>query len=1019
MTTPAKAQPQQDEEEEAVLVCVRVRPQGGADGELGWTVDDATITQAAGKHEGERYTFDSVCGTHVHTEQVYERSCREVVGGLLVGRSGTIVAYGQTASGKTHTTQGIMRLACEQVFDENDGVRVWASYLEVYDEKLTDLLDGRSSVQVKDKPVVRVTGAHEVRVASPNALDAIVSRGERNRKRGATRLNAKSSRSHAALRLRVETDVRGVRFEATLCVVDLAGSERPQKTRKRDSQNGQRAWVSAPETRFNEGVGINKSLSALSHVLRQMGDRLKPSFRNSTLTRLLQPTLQGRAKLALICCVAPGTIQLEETRRTLQFGRRAARATIRLAPNTVVSRKADPEAALRAERLERENLQLARAVAAQAATLEEKALRIKTLERLALTMGDAGAVAQLKRRRRRTMGNITSEERERPPRASLDAVGALYRRAEAAEAAFEARCGEASRAAAAEKRCAEAEAALEASVRFGDRCATAEAGRRDALQRVERAEAETKAHAKRAEAAEAALAASRGAARDAAQAAAALADDAAGFTERVTTIVDSARDACADGLVEGALNAARLSLAREGYDVADAVALAVEEADARSAAALEAAKQDALLRRQSSVAHKTEAKGLRQTVRDLKGTISTQKAYIRGNDDVDDLTLQLKKVQRDLAGAERKARRVEELELRVADLQNELAAQSRSPVITLDATRASLCPPPLPPRLPPRPAPAPQVSDFDAELLGACRRHAVTGRWRVVARRLKLWRVIQTAHALREHCDAPTPLASPAAAAPAPLLSAWASPAPTEEPPRALASPAPTEEPSPAPTEQEPSPTPTEPSQGLSLSAWAASPQLPRTPPADAAGAVNMLDAWAARTSPAVAPIVETMALGAWASPPPPPSSTTSSTAQMALGAWASPPPPAASPPQRRLESPGSTSERRSPLAAFMAKMPNPTSPTLLPRKSPAKSASKLAAFVAAVPNPASPRMSPAAPLSSRLQSSAGANRSKARRRSPARKTSKSAGRPGRAPTTAGRQNSPPPRRSPRFQPSL
>ena len=329
MTTPATAQPQQDEEEEAVLVCVRVRPQGGADGELGWTVDDETITQAAGKHEGERYTFDSVCGTQVHTEQVYERSCREVVGGLLVGRSCTIVAYGQTASGKPHTTQGVMRLACEQVFDENDGVRVWASYLEVYDEKLTDLLDGRSSVQVKDKPVVRVAGAHEVRVASPNALDAIVSRGERNRKRGATRLNAKSSRSHAALRLRVETDVRGVRFEATLCVVDLAGSERPQKTRKRDSQNGQRAWVSAPETRFNEGVGINKSLSALSHVLRQMGDRLKPSFRNSTLTRLLQPTLQGRAKLALICCVAPGTIQLEETRRTLQFGRRAARATIR------------------------------------------------------------------------------------------------------------------------------------------------------------------------------------------------------------------------------------------------------------------------------------------------------------------------------------------------------------------------------------------------------------------------------------------------------------------------------------------------------------------------------------------------------------------------------------------------------------------------------------------------------------------------------------------------------------------
>ena len=118
MTTPAKQTKQPEEgEEESVLVCVRVRPAGGADGEAGWTVDQTTITQAAGKHCGERYRFDAVCGTDVHTEQVYERSCREVVGGLLVGRSGTIVAYGQTASGKTHTTQGVMRLACEQVFD--------------------------------------------------------------------------------------------------------------------------------------------------------------------------------------------------------------------------------------------------------------------------------------------------------------------------------------------------------------------------------------------------------------------------------------------------------------------------------------------------------------------------------------------------------------------------------------------------------------------------------------------------------------------------------------------------------------------------------------------------------------------------------------------------------------------------------------------------------------------------------------------------------------------------------------
>ena len=75
---------------------------------------------------------------------------------------------------------------------------------------------------------------------------------------------------------------------------------------------------------------------------------------------------------------------------------RAARASIRIVPNGR-SEESDPEAAARAGAAERENLQLARAVAAQAAKLEEKARRIKTLEKLALSVGDADAIAELKR----------------------------------------------------------------------------------------------------------------------------------------------------------------------------------------------------------------------------------------------------------------------------------------------------------------------------------------------------------------------------------------------------------------------------------------------------------------------------------------------------------------------------------------------------------------------------------------------------------------------------------------------
>ena len=370
-------------------------------------------------------------------------------------------------------------------------------------------------------------------------------------------------------------------------------------------------------------------------------------------------------------------------------------------------------------------------------------------------------------------------------------------------------------------------------------------------------------------------------------------------------------------------------------------------------------------------------------MRDLKGTIGTQRAYIRANDDADDLRLQLRKLQRALDVAEAKASKADGLEMRLHDLQNELEAhKAQGEVFSVDATRLSVCPPQVPPPLPPRPtqtladgavvpaatvAPAPPsvVSDFDAELLRACRKHNCTGKWRVVARRLKLWRIVQTAHALREHCDAPTPVASPVAEEPV------ASPARTEEL-------EPAAEPSPASTEEEPSPTKTEPSsQPLSLSAWAsAAPSLPKTPPADRDGALNSLNAWASRRSPEPA---------ASASP------------ELALGAFS----------RKSLESPARSPRKAaptSPLAAFMAKVPNPTSPALSPRSAARKSPSKLAAFVAAVPNPQSPR-APSPPLSSRLRSSAGANRKRS-------KTPGSRKTPPRA-----RENSPPPRRSPRRSP--
>ena len=108
-----------------------------------------------------------------------------------------------------------------------------------------------------------------------------------------------------------ETD--GAVLVASLNLVDLAGSESVKHT----GATGQRA---------KEGGKINQSLLSLSrviHALSQQQPGQHVSFRDSKLTRLLQPSLSGNAKMAVVCCITPSNAYIEETRSTLQFASRA------------------------------------------------------------------------------------------------------------------------------------------------------------------------------------------------------------------------------------------------------------------------------------------------------------------------------------------------------------------------------------------------------------------------------------------------------------------------------------------------------------------------------------------------------------------------------------------------------------------------------------------------------------------------------------------------------------------------
>jgi len=331
--------------ETKLRVAIRVRPLRSTEGTEAWRIEDENVYQNDAEQVVGRtaFRYDAVYGEQSDTRDVYEGVCRELVDGALKGVNGTIFAYGQTSSGKTFTMQGgdqygattpgLMHLAAEHIFatiearnDTDFLLRV--SYLEVYNEQLRDLLaeDGTGEVHIREHPEtgVYVEGAQEIVVTQPHDVADALVQGEKRRAIGSTAMNERSSRSHTVFRIVVESRPRecaedhGVLVGA-LSLVDLAGSESVRLT-------------GATGMRQKEGGKINQSLLTLSRVVQQLGEKGKENFvnfRDSRLTRLLQPTLSGKAQLAMVCCVAPSCNYVEETRSTLQFGSRAARVTLK------------------------------------------------------------------------------------------------------------------------------------------------------------------------------------------------------------------------------------------------------------------------------------------------------------------------------------------------------------------------------------------------------------------------------------------------------------------------------------------------------------------------------------------------------------------------------------------------------------------------------------------------------------------------------------------------------------------
>lgn len=390
--------------QQRIRVCVRARPltiEEVAEGDRVWElVDHGTIREAFVENRKRRiFHFDRIFDEDTRNEEVYEEFGRDVAQDVMRGYHGALMAYGQTSTGKTHTMQGtpdepgLIPLAIEACFayiedEETSEKREYVmkvSYIEVYNETLRDLLgDGGEPRLVEDhREGSRLTNVAEAKVASIGDVFEAIVRGEAKRAVGETIMNSRSSRSHAVLRLDVESrDRDGTTNVGTLSFVDLAGSERARPGSDTD--------------RLKEGCFINKSLHALAHVVAKLssGQPQHVPYRDSKLTRLLRPALGGNARAAVVCTISMARSAADETANTLHFATRAKKVVQSAKRNALV----DASSQLAAYRQQVDDLkqqlrhaQEAAAPAARLAKEERLALvaAVQHLERLILRSGRA------------------------------------------------------------------------------------------------------------------------------------------------------------------------------------------------------------------------------------------------------------------------------------------------------------------------------------------------------------------------------------------------------------------------------------------------------------------------------------------------------------------------------------------------------------------------------------------------------------------------------------------------------
>ncbi|XP_026882439.2 kinesin-like protein KIF1A isoform X6 [Electrophorus electricus] len=373
----------------SVKVAVRVRPFNSR--ELGkeskciiqMSGNTTTIINPKQPKENKSFNFDYSYWSHTSPEdvnyacqkQVYKDIGEEMLLHAFEGYNVCIFAYGQTGAGKSYTMmgkqekdqQGIIPLLCEDLFtkinynnDNNMSYSVEVSYMEIYCERVRDLLNpkNKGNLRVREHPLMGpyVEDLSKLAVTSYNDIQDLMDSGNKARTVAATNMNETSSRSHAVFNIiftqkRHDSDTENTSEKVSkISLVDLAGSERADST-------------GAKGTRLKEGANINKSLTTLGKVISALAEmdslpnknkkkKKAESFipyRDSVLTWLLRENLGGNSRTAMVAALSPADINYDETLSTLRYADRAKQircnAVINEDPNNRLVRELKEEVA--------------------------------------------------------------------------------------------------------------------------------------------------------------------------------------------------------------------------------------------------------------------------------------------------------------------------------------------------------------------------------------------------------------------------------------------------------------------------------------------------------------------------------------------------------------------------------------------------------------------------------------------------------------------------------------------------